>query len=333
MVGYSEVGPRHRRLLLPCRLVLINERGGRSRGSGPATAERWVSVVEPQGRTAGPALHSCLLHSAYCPLVEWRGKRAATGHCRAEARRYFCDMGTPFHSRLLPSPLWGRGRTPMRSICIGAGEGVKHRCKPPRSSRLTRKGIWQCPCNAQHLLYEQLRRRENHPVRKSRHRVSHPREMRVAHRVAFGLARLPVHAAVQFDDEAPLGAAKINDVLAQGVLPAKLESLQPEVSQQAPSGLFRCGLRLTKVARPGDLHWPTCQRSVSANTYGSFRFHGLHPLTRRLRATLSPKGARGSYPGPRPRPRPVPQRGEGWNACGCPAAVTENNSHFLLDRA
>jgi hypothetical protein len=135
--------------------------------------------------------------------------------------------------------------------------------------------------------------------------------MRVAHRVASGLPRLPVHAAVQFDDEAPLRAAEINDVLTNRVLAAKLESLQPEVSQQAPGGLFRCGLRLTKVARPGDLHWPTCQRSTSAETLGLIGFHGFDPLTRRLRATLSPKGARGSYPGPRPRPRPVPQRGEG----------------------
>jgi hypothetical protein len=110
--------------------------------------------------------------------------------------------------------------------------------------------------------------------------MSYPPELRVALRVAFRLAGLSVHAAIQFYNEAPLAAAKVNDVLTKRMLAAELESLQTKLSQQTPGGFFGLGFILAKVAHPGDLHWPTRQQAMSAKTLGPLGFHGFHPLTR-----------------------------------------------------
>jgi hypothetical protein len=67
--------------------------------------------------------------------------------------------------------------------------------------------------------------------------------------IPLGLARLPVYSAVQFHDESPLRATKIDDVVIGRDLPPELEAPDPESPQQTPRRLlsFRC--RLAKVAR------------------------------------------------------------------------------------
>ena len=73
--------------------------------------------------------------------------------------------------------------------------------------------------------------------------------MSVPAQILLGLARLPMHAAVQFHNESPLRAIKIDDVLIDRDLPPELEAPESESPQQTPRRLlsFRC--RLAKVAR------------------------------------------------------------------------------------
>jgi hypothetical protein len=73
--------------------------------------------------------------------------------------------------------------------------------------------------------------------------------MSVSAQIPFGLAWLPVHTAVQFHDEPPLEAVKINGVLIDGGLPPKLEALKSKSPQQTPRRLFSFGCRLAEVAR------------------------------------------------------------------------------------
>ncbi len=73
--------------------------------------------------------------------------------------------------------------------------------------------------------------------------------MCVSVQIPLGLARLPVHTAIQFHDQPPLRAVKIDDVLTDRCLPTKLEALESESPQQTPRGLFSLGRRLAKVAR------------------------------------------------------------------------------------
>ena len=82
--------------------------------------------------------------------------------------------------------------------------------------------------------------------------------MSVPAQIPFGLARLPVHAAVQFHDESPLRAIKIDDVLIDRGLPPELETLESQGPQQMPSRLFSFGRCLAKIPRSVNQFYATC---------------------------------------------------------------------------
>jgi len=99
-----------------------------------------------------------------------------------------------------------------------------------------------------------------------------------------------VDAAVQFHNQPPLGTAEINNVLTYGVLAAKLEALESESPQQAPSDLFRFGFLAAKLACPGNLRFATGGGASQPIALPYFWFHDFDPLT---------------------PPAPLPQGGEG----------------------
>jgi len=72
--------------------------------------------------------------------------------------------------------------------------------------------------------------------------------MGVPAQIPLGLARLPVHTAVQLHDEPPLRATKIDDVVIDRDLPPELNAPESESPQQMPRRLFSFGCRLAKVA-------------------------------------------------------------------------------------
>jgi len=84
----------------------------------------------------------------------------------------------------------------------------------------------------------------------------------------------------------------MNDIFAQRVLSAKLETLESEAPQQALRLLFRLGARSPKLARCANRDDRACSRSadaVWADGFDPIYHHGFDPLT----------------------PAPLPQGGEG----------------------
>src|SRR5208337_14868 len=91
---------------------------------------------------------------------------------------------------------------------------------------ISTKRLRKRPNRLPHLLHKQLRCVLNNTIRKPQHRVAQALEMRVPARVPSGLARLRVHAAIQFHDQPPLRAVEIDNVRTERVLAAEFEALE-----------------------------------------------------------------------------------------------------------
>ena len=84
-----------------------------------------------------------------------------------------------------------------------------------------------------------------------------------------------MHAAVQFHNQASLGAVEVDNVWTQRVLPAEFEALELNAPQQAPRRLFGVRWRVAKFERFLDL----CA-GPSKRTRGAIRTHVIHGFRR-----------------------------------------------------
>ncbi len=110
----------------------------------------------------------------------------------------------------------------------GTGEGAPSFRPLPGRSQLARKCVGQGPCNVQHFPRKQLWRLQNHSIRDSHGCVSQTFEFCVPARIVLGLTWLGMDAPIQLHNQAPPGAAEINNVPIDGMLAPELKALKPE---------------------------------------------------------------------------------------------------------
>src|SRR5688500_4954750 len=84
-------------------------------------------------------------------------------------------------------------------------------------------------------------------VRDTQHSQSSPGEDRVSFSIALLLAR--VNLAIEFDGQAPLQTAEVDDEPADRVLSPELEAVQTPDTQRLPQQLLSHGLPAAKLTR------------------------------------------------------------------------------------
>jgi hypothetical protein len=135
------------------------------------------------------------------------------------------------HSPL--APLWGEGL------------GV-------RGSQVARENIGQRRHAIHYFLHECIWISQDNSIREAQNPVPQPFQVVVTPPITRGPTRLAVYTAIQLQNQPALGAAKVDDDVADWVLAAEFEPLQPEASQQAPCCLLRLGFDSPEFAGYGD---------------------------------------------------------------------------------
>lgn len=122
---------------------------------------------------------------------------------------------------------------------------AKRRCHLERVLEDRVRPCLYFPCGRKYLIQDCLHIVCNLIVPKAEHAV--PPQYYVS--CPFIVLRLPVPmlAAIDFDHEHPVGSTEVDDVAADGVLPAELDTAQATISKLRPEDGFGLGLLKAKL--------------------------------------------------------------------------------------